>query len=75
LLATGGIFCTTLCSAGQSNLKTEIPSSIFFHWGMPHRNTSTDRISHGSQAFNTAARECCGTYCAAVAAGALARRP
>src|SRR5438128_12673747 len=62
LLATGGIFCTTLCSAGHSYLKTDRLSSSFFHSGMPHRNTSTDRISQGSQAFSTAERGCAWTH-------------
>src|SRR5437764_5790136 len=62
LLATGGIFCTTLCSAGQSYLNTDRLSSSFFHSGMPHRNTSTDRISQGSQAFSTSARGCAWTH-------------
>ena len=48
---------TVILGWSQSIFTIEMPSRSFFHSGMPHSRTISDRISHGVQAAITSLRE------------------
>src|SRR5512139_1793236 len=64
--ATGGTFCTRLCSPLISNDGAKIPFSQVFTDGSPHTNTTTVSTIQGIQAMNASPAECFFTTACAV---------